>query len=340
MITSFAHDVLQPLVRGESMDRRGAAEALGHILEGRVEGPLVASFLTAFTMKGETIDEMTGFVDAMMAAATHLRAPRDAVDVVGTGGDQLHSVNVSTMAALAVAGCGVPVAKHGNRAASSSVGSADVLEGLGVRLDVEPAVIERCLDEAGMAFIFAPKYHHALGYLTPIRRALSFRTVFNVLGPLANPAGVRQGVIGVSSEQLLEPMAEVLYRRGVDSVTLVHGHDGLDELSVGTSSTLLRVTPDGVTRSVLHAGEELGVHHDVSELRGGDVEVNVQVVHDFLRAIEGPVFDAACANAALVLVTAGRASTLLEGFTTAAQAVRSGAASRVLESMIAVTNAE
>ncbi len=319
------------------MDRPAAAEALGEILAGRVEGPLVASFLTAFTIKGETIDEMTGFVDAMMAAATRLSAPADAVDIVGTGGDQLHSVNVSTMAAFAVAGCGVPVAKHGNRAASSSVGSADVLEGLGVRLDVEPAVIEESLREAGMAFIFAPKYHHALGYLTPIRRALSFRTVFNVLGPLANPAGVRRGVIGVSSEQLLAPMAEVLARRGVDAITLVHGHDGLDELSVGTTSTLIHVSSDGTRREVINAGEELGFRHDVASLRGGDVEVNVRVVREFLSGALGAVHDVVCANAALTLLAAGRAATLLEGYELARASVSSGAASTVLERMVEVT---
>ncbi len=338
-MTSFAHDVLQPLVRGESMDRAQAAEALAEILAGRVEGPLVASFLTALTIKGETVEEMTGFVDAMMGAATQLRVPANAVDVVGTGGDQLHSVNVSTMAALAVAGCGVPVAKHGNRAASSSVGSADVLEGLGVRLDVGPDVIEACLREAGMAFIFAPKYHHALGYLTPIRRALSFRTVFNVLGPLANPAGVRRGVIGVSSEHLLSPMSEVLLRRGVDSMILVHGHDGLDELSVGTTSTLVRVTPEGTTYETLDAGLELGVRHDVAELRGGDVSENVRVIHHFLDAEGGAVFDAVCANAALVLVASGESPSLTEGFERARESVTSGAARRVLERMIDITRA-
>src|SRR5487761_1252823 len=180
MSTSFSHDVLNPLVRGTDLERDQARAALVEILEGQIEGVLIASFLTALTAKGETAGEMTGFIDAMIDAASTFSVGPDVIDIVGTGGDQLHTVNISTMAALTVAGCGVPVAKHGNRAASSSVGSADVLEALGVRLDVTPEIIAASLEEASIAFLFAPTYHHALGYLTPIRRALSFRTIFNV----------------------------------------------------------------------------------------------------------------------------------------------------------------
>ncbi|MDE3031725.1 MAG: anthranilate phosphoribosyltransferase, partial [Acidobacteriota bacterium] len=210
MSNSFAQDVLQPLIGGNHLERAAARDALAQILAGRVDGVLIASFLTALTCKGETVAEMTGFVDAMLDAATTLSVTPEAIDIVGTGGDQLHTVNVSTMASLAVAGCGVPVAKHGNRAASSSVGSADVLEALGVRLDVTPEVIGDCLEQARIGFLFAPTYHHGLGYLTPIRRSLGFRTIFNVLGPLANPARVRRCVIGVAQVHLLAPMAEVL----------------------------------------------------------------------------------------------------------------------------------
>src|SRR5471032_3386110 len=182
MTGSFSSDVLNPLVRGTNLERAQARDALAEILEGQVEGVLIASFLTALTAKGETAQEMTGFIDAMIGAATTFSIGPDAIDIVGTGGDQLHTVNISTMASLAVAGCGVKVAKHGNRAASSSVGSADLLEALGVRIDAPEEVVRSCVAGAGIGFMFAPTFHHGLGYLTPIRRALGFRTIFNVLG--------------------------------------------------------------------------------------------------------------------------------------------------------------
>src|SRR5487761_2329236 len=197
---SFALEVLNPLVRGSDLEREGARQALATILTGELDAVLVASFLTALTAKGETASEMTGFIDAMIDAATTFAIGPDAIDIVGTGGDQLHTVNVSTMAAFAVAG-------YGTRAASSSVGSADVLEALGVRLDAPAAVVTACVREAGVGFLFAPTYHHALGHLTPIRRALRFRTIFNVLGPLANPALVERSLIGVGHASLLEPPA-------------------------------------------------------------------------------------------------------------------------------------
>lgn len=335
---TFAHRVLHALVRGESMDRAHAHEALAEILAGGMDTSLVASFLTALTMKGETAEEMTGFVDAMMESATRLRVPADAVDIVGTGGDQLHTVNVSTMAAFVVAGAGVPVAKHGNRAASSSVGSADVLESLGVKLDLPPAVISDCLHDASMAFIFAPSYHHALGYIAPIRRALAFRTVFNVLGPLANPAGVRRGVVGVAPRRLLEPMSQVLAARGAESMALVHGDDGLDELSLGGPSTVFVVTPNGIEQRRVDAPAELGRHADVAALRGGGAADNADVVRRFLDGEAGPVHDAVCANAALALQMAGRASSLRDGFELAEETVTSGAASTVLDRLVRTSN--
>ncbi|MDH2902555.1 MAG: anthranilate phosphoribosyltransferase [Actinomycetota bacterium] len=335
---SFAHDVLQPLVRGTDLEREEARDALAEILAGRVDGVLIASFLTALTCKGETVDEMTGFVDAMLNAATSLRVNSDAIDIVGTGGDQLHTVNISTMASLAVAGCGVPVAKHGNRAASSSVGSADVLEALGVRLDVSPQVITASLEEACVAFLFAPTYHHALGYLTPIRRALSFRTIFNVLGPLANPARVTRSLIGVAQAHLLDAMAQVLHAHEVSSAILVHGHDGLDELSLGATSSLISVTREGVELSEMDAGALLGRRHSVGDIRGGDTDDNVAVVRAFLDGTEGAVMDVACANAALALIVAGRASTLEEGFALAHDSVVSGSAATALERLVAVSN--
>jgi anthranilate phosphoribosyltransferase len=335
----FARDVLNPLVRGTHMERAQAREALAEILEGRVEAIHIASFLTALTMKGETAEEMTGFIDAMIDAATTFEIEGDAIDIVGTGGDQLHTVNISTMASLAVAGCGVPVAKHGNRAASSSVGSADVLEALGVRLETSPATVRACVEGASIGFMFAPTYHHALGYLTPIRRSLYFRTVFNVLGPLANPARVRRALIGVAPSSHLDHMARVIRSRGTDLSILVSGDDGLDELSLGGPSTLHRVTRSGTTVERIDAGEELGRRHGVDSLRGGDVAHNARVVRAFLDATAGPIFDIACANAGLALVAAGRAVTLRDGFEMASASVRDGRAASSLERLVAISNA-
>src|ERR1039458_6599694 len=326
MSGSFSNDVLNPLVRGTHLERGQARAALVEILEGQVEGVLIASFLTALTAKGETADEMTGFIDAMINAATTFTIGPDVIDIVGTGGDQLHSVNVSTMAALTVAGCGVPVAKHGNRAASSSVGSADLLEALGVRLDTPEEVVRACVAGAGIGFMFAPMFHHGLGYLTPIRRALGFRTIFNVLGPLANPALVRRTLIGVAQAPLLNAMTQVLMARGIDHAILVNADDGLDELSLGAASTLHVITPSGSDVQRLDAGAVLGLHHNVSSIRGGDTQHNVDVVRGFLEGNPGAVFDVVCANAALALIIAGRATTLSEGFEVASTSVTEGRA--------------
>jgi anthranilate phosphoribosyltransferase len=336
---SFSSDVLNPLVHGTDLERGEARDALAAILEGKIEGVLIASFLTALTAKGETADEMTGFIDAMMHSATTFSIGPDAIDIVGTGGDQLHTVNISTMASLAVAGCGVPVAKHGNRAASSSVGSADVLEALGVRLVAPEAVVRACIEGAGIGFLFAPTFHHALGYLTPIRRALGFRTIFNVLGPLANPAQVRRSLIGVAQASLLDHMAWVLVARGIDYAILVCADDGLDELSLGSASTLHVITPLGAEVQRLDAPHELGLHHSVATIRGDDVRHNVQAVHSFLEGKQGPIFDVACANAALALMVAGRATSLTQGFAMAGASVVEGHAATALERLVEISNA-
>jgi anthranilate phosphoribosyltransferase len=338
-MSSFALDVLNPLVRGTDLEREEARLALTEILEGRVDGVLIASFLTAITAKGETLDEMTGFIDAMIATATTFSIGPDAIDVVGTGGDQLHSVNVSTMAAFAVAGCGVPVAKHGNRAASSSVGSADVLEALGVRLDVGEEIIRACVAQAGIGFLYAPTYHHALGYLGPIRRQLGFRTIFNVLGPLANPALVQRSLIGVAQVSLLANMAGVLEARGIEYAILVNSDDGLDELSLGSPATLRVVTSEGQRVERLDAGEELGLRWDAHSIRGGDTDANVRAVQAFLDGAPGAVFDVVCANAGLALMVAGRAATLREGFDLARASVIEGRARHALERLVEVSNA-
>jgi hypothetical protein len=335
----FARQYVAPMVRGQDLTRAQAREGLELILDGQIEAPTISSFLTALTMKGETVDEMTGFVDAMMSRSVVAEAPAACVDVVGTGGDQMHSVNVSSMAAFAVAGAGVPVAKHGNRSATSSVGSADVLEALGIRLAVDAGTVAQSIDASGFGFYYAPAYHPSLGGLAPIRRGLGFRTIFNVLGPLANPARVRRGLIGVSDKKLLTPMADVLRIRGVDQIFLVRGEDGLDELSLSGPSSLRIVSGDRVIESVMDAPQELGVRHDPALMRGGDLAFNVNVFRRFLDGERGPVFDVVCANAGLALMAAGRVSELREGFALASEAVMSGRAALVLERAVEATNA-
>jgi anthranilate phosphoribosyltransferase len=337
-MNSFALDILNPLVRGTNLERSDAREALAAILAGSVDPVLIASFLTALTAKGETAEEMTGFVDAMIECAITFSIGPAAIDIVGTGGDQLHSVNVSTMAAFAVAGCGVPVAKHGNRSASSSVGSADLLEALGVRIDAPQEVVRACVEQAGIGFLFAPTFHQALGYLTPIRRALSFRTVFNVLGPLANPALVERSLIGVAELALLEKMAHIVQARGTGYTILVNSDDGLDELSLGAPATLEVVTREGCVRERLDAGAELGIRHAATSLRGGDVTQNVHVARSFLEGRQGPVFDVVCANAALALMVAGRVTTLAHGFALASASVVEGHAANALDRLVAISN--
>ena len=326
------------LVAGDVLTRPEANDVLAGILRGEVDPVVIASFLTAMAQRGETVEEMAGFVDAMMAASEPVEPLPYAMDIVGTGGDRLHSVNISTMAALTVAACGVAVAKHGNRAASSSVGTADVLEGLGVKLDLDGAGVAACVREAGMGFFFAQRFHPGLRHLGPIRRTLGFPTAFNVLGPLANPGQVATLMIGVANETMMDKMAAVLVARNVPRATLVHSADGLDELSLGTSATLLNVVNGDVTVTTLDAGDVLGVRHSVESIRGGSLERNVSVVRDFVDGQSGPVFDVVTANAALALLTAGVVSQLTDGFEMARHAVSSGGAAKVLASLVDVSN--
>lgn len=326
------------LVGGSHLTRSEAHGALDSILQGDVDPVMIASFLTALAQRGETVEEMAGFVDAMMATSEPVDRLTHAMDIVGTGGDRLHSVNISTMAALTVAACGVAVAKHGNRAASSSVGTADVLEGLGVKLDIDGEKVVACVREAGMGFFFAQRFHPGLRHLGPIRRTLGFPTAFNVLGPLANPGQVATLMIGVANEAMMSKMAAVLVARDVPRATLVHSADGLDELSLGTSATVVRVDNGRISTESIDAGSILGVRHSAEDIRGGSIEVNVAVVRDFVAGQRGPVFDVVTANAALALVTAGVVTELSDGYEMARAAVASGGAAQTLTTLIEVSN--
>lgn len=338
MSLDFA-DTLERLRSGAPLTKAEAAQALTPVLEGTVSDAAMTEFLVLLSEHAPQVEEMDGFLDAMLAHAETFEVDADAMDVVGTGGDGHHTVNISTMAAVTVAACGVVVVKHGNRAATSRVGAADVLEGLGVRIDGGPDEVRRCVDRAGIGFCFAPRFHSGLRHLGPIRRALGRPTVFNLLGPLANPARVQRLVVGVANAAALEPVAAVLGRRAVKRAEVVCGDDGLDELSPGAPSAVASVVAGSVTRSMIDGPAVLGHVVPASALEGGDLADNVRAFREYLSGSGGPVADAVALNAGLALVAASRADDLASGVEVARAAARDGRAARVFDLLVAASNA-
>jgi anthranilate phosphoribosyltransferase len=333
----FWPQVLSRLTARASLDADEAAEVMRRIMAGEATPGQIGAFLMALRTKGETVDEIDGLARTMLGFASRVRAHGPVIDTCGTGGDRSHTFNISTVAAVVVAGAGVPVAKHGNRAASSSCGSADLLERLGVRIDLDPDGVERSLSEAGIAFMFAARFHPAMGHAGPVRRELRVPTVFNFLGPLTNPARPYAQVVGVSDERMLPLMAEVLARRGVRA-KLFRGEDGLDELTTTGISTVYDVK-DGAVRETHLDPEELGLPRAKPEdLRGGDVEASAEIARRVLEGEPGPRRDVVVLNAGAALEVAGFAGSLLEGMATAARAIDDGDAVRTLERWVAVTN--
>lgn len=325
------------------LDRRDleatAAETLMQgILAGDASPEWIAGFLVALRMKGETAGEITGFARAMRSAATPVPCTTGPlVDTCGTGGDGAHTFNISTTAAFVVAGAGGRVAKHGNRSVSSRCGSADVLEALGANLDLDPAAVGRCVDEVGFGFLFAPRLHGAMKHAVGPRRALGVRTVFNLLGPLTNPAGAAHQVIGVFDAAWLDPMAAVLASLGVGRSLVVHGDDGLDELTV-TGPTQVRIVDGGVTADTVRP-EDVGLAtHPAADLAGGDATENAEILRRILRGEEsGARRDITLLNAGAALFAAGLADDLRGGVEAAGSAVDSGRAQERLEAYIAFT---
>ena len=290
-------------------------------------------------VRGETVDEITGAVTTMRAKMLGVKAPPEAIDVVGTGGDASGSYNISTCAAFIVAGAGVPVAKHGNRALSSKSGAADVLGALGVNIDLAGEKVARCIRDAGIGFMFAPAHHPAMKNVGPTRVELGTRTIFNLLGPLSNPASVKRQMIGAFSRQWIEPMAQVLKNLGSECVWVVHGSDGLDEITT-TGATSVAALENGKIRTFEITPEDIGLPRVKPEaLRGGDAENNAKALLDVLKGKQGPFRDVAVINAAAALVVAGKAKDLKEGASLAAKAIDSGEAEGRLDRLIAVSNA-
>ncbi len=328
--------VLGRLLNGQDLRSVEVSAALSEILSGAATSAQIAAFAVALRMKGETVEEMTGLVRTMLAHAEAVPVPAelDVVDTCGTGGDRSQSVNVSTMAALVVAGAGARVCKHGNRAMSSLAGSADVLEALGVVIDLGPGAVLRCIEQAGMGFCFAPRFHPALRHAGPTRRELGVATVFNFLGPLANPARPRRQVVGVSNPAMAHKMVGVLEANGATHALVVFGHDGLDELTTTTTSTMVELV-DGEVRSVVVDPRALGLDPaTAADLHGGDAGTNAELTRRVLSGDKGPHRDVVALNAAAGILAAGLAADLEEALEVAERSVDEGRAADVLARLV------
>ena len=337
-------DAFKPLLAkvatGARLTEEEARSAFETMLSGEMTPAQMGGFLMALRVRGESVPELVGAVAAMRAKMLRVDAPDDAIDIVGTGGDGHGSYNVSTLASFIVAGCGVPVAKHGNRAASSRSGASDVLGALGVRIGLSAPHVARCIEEAGIGFMMAQTHHAAMRHVGAARVELGTRTIFNLLGPLANPAGVKRQLLGVFSRDWLTPLAHVLHALGSERVWLVHGSDGLDELTTTGPSSVVALE-DGIVRSFEVTPEEAGLPlARLDDLKGADPAHNALALRGVLEGRPGPYRDIAVLNAAAALIVAGAAQNLAEGAALAAHSLDSGAARDRLEHLIRVSNRE
>ena len=327
-------EILGKLTAGENLSRSEARAALDDIMSGRATPAQTSAFLVSLRVKGETTEEMAGLVETMRAVGVRVSIGEPVVDTAGTGGDRSGTFNISTTAALIAAGAGAKVAKHGNRSASSKCGSADVLEALGVGIELDPEHTAEMVREVGFGFFFAPRYHPAMKYVVPIRQQLGIPTVFNFLGPLTNPAGATRQLIGVYDSRMAERMISVLLRLGTERALVIHADDGLDEVSVSGPTRGFQLA-DGEVTPVVFTPEDFGVDPaDVSELVGGDADTNAAILRSVLAGETGPRRDAAVANAAATLLVAGLAETPAEGARSAARSIDSGAAAAVLDKVV------
>jgi len=330
--------LIAKVATGATLSREEAAGAFDRMMSGEATPSQMGGLLMALRVRGETVEEITGAVTTMRAKMLGVKAPPDAVDVVGTGGDASGSLNISTCAAFIVAGAGVPVAKHGNRALSSRSGAADVLQALGVKIELTADQVGACIRDAGIGFMFAPAHHPAMKNVGPTRIELGTRTIFNLLGPLSNPARVKRQMIGTFSKQWVEPMAQVLKNLGAESIWVVHGSDGLDEITTAGPTTVAALE-NGKIRTFEVGPEDAGLSRSKSEaLRGGDAEHNAKALLDVLKCKRSPFRDVAILNAAAALVVAGKAKDLKQGAMIAAKSIESGEAEGRLDRLIAVSN--
>ena len=349
MTSPIITEALRVLVDRKDLSRIEAAAAMEAIMSGAATNAQIAAFLTALRMKGETVEELIGFAQVMRQRAVKVRTQAGEVvaatgtdremliDTAGTGGDASGTFNVSTATAFVVAGAGLKVAKHGNRSVSSLCGSADVVETLGINIELPPAKIARCVDEVGIGFLYAPLLHTAMKHVMAARREMGIRTVFNMLGPLTNPAGANAQIIGVYSDALTEPLARVLAELGTLRAFVVHGADGLDEIS-NTGPSHISEVHEGVVRSSTVRPEDFGLSRaSIQDLRGGDREENAEIIRRVLAGEAGPRRDIVLMNAAAALVVGGTARDFKEGVALAAQSIDSGAAAAKLAGLVALS---
>ncbi len=331
---------LNKTVRREDLREAEMMSVMESVMEGRATPAQIGAFITALRMKGESVEEVTGAARVMRQKATRIDARSGViVDTCGTGGDGRNTFNISTTAAFVVAAAGLTVAKHGNRAVSSGCGSADVLEALGVDIEAEPDVVEECIQQAGIGFLFAPRLHGAMKYAAGPRRELGIRTIFNMLGPLTNPAGATAQLIGVYAPELTETFTGVLKNLGTKRAFVVHGSDGLDEVTV-TGETRVSELRDGLVRTYdFDPREILGDVHPPESLLGGDAEANARIVRDVLTGAAGPCRDVTVLNAAFAIVAGGKAGTVAEGVAVARDCIDSGRAIRKLQVLIEMSHA-
>ncbi|MFC1929631.1 anthranilate phosphoribosyltransferase [Chloroflexota bacterium] len=327
-------EAISYLISGRSLTREEAAAVMEEIMQGEATQAQIGSFITALRMKGETVDEIIGLAKTMRAKAMLVKVSQSVVDTCGTGGDGALTFNISTAAAFVAAGAGLKVAKHGNRAMSSQCGSADVLEALGVKIDLNAEQVQQCLEEVGIGFMFAPVFHPAMKHAAGPRREIGIRTVFNILGPLTNPAGAKAQVLGVADGSLGEKLASVLRGLGCEHALVVHGEDGLDEITI-TGKTQVSELKNGDIKSYSINPEDLGLSRaSPDSLKGGTVEENASILRNAVAGIPGPQYDAVLANAAAVLLAGDKAKTLQEGITLAREVSESGKALVKLEQLI------
>ena len=330
--------LIQKVATGATLSESEVRTALEIMTDGHATHAQMGAFLMALRVRGETEEEITGAARMLRSRMHRVEAPEGAVDIVGTGGDNHGTYNVSTCASLVAAGAGLKIAKHGNRSVSSISGASDVLAALGVKLDVPAAKVSQAIREAGVGFMWAPMHHPAMKNWAPVRAELGIRTLFNLLGPISNPAGVKRQVVGVYSYLLVEPIAKVLANLGATHVWVVHGHDGLDELTT-TGSTDVAEVKAGKIRVFEVTPADAGLAPaKLSDLKGGDAQTNAAAIRDVLVGKPGPFRDIVLLNAAAALLVGGMASSLAEGVGLAADAIGSGAAGRALEKLIAVSN--
>jgi anthranilate phosphoribosyltransferase len=331
--------LLAKVATGASLTRAEAANAFDRMMSGEATPSQMGALLMGLRVRGETVDEITGAVTTMRAKMLGVKAPANAIDVVGTGGDASGSFNISTCAAFVVAGAGVPVAKHGNRALSSKSGAADVLGALGVKIDLSADQVARCISEAGIGFMFAPAHHPAMKNVGPTRVELGTRTIFNLLGPLSNPASVKRQMIGTFSKHWIEPMAQVLNNLGSECVWVVHGSDGLDEITT-SGATSVAALENGKVRLFEVTPDEAGLPRVKPEaLKGSDATQNAKTLLDVLKGKKSAFRDVSILNAAAALIVAGKAKNLKDGAALAVKSIDSGEAEGCLDRLIAVSNA-